>query len=135
MKLELLKTALEHYVLSADCSEDNRKNVFEAIAECNELIERYESRDIWKDTVYLVSSESLSDLLNLATYDEYGKLARIHNGNVPFPYYADKVRKWQHTDLTNRSLELGYDIVSNLWHDNEEQGKNKPDGTFDYMDR
>lgn len=130
MKLNVLKEALQHYVLSADCSESNRKQVFEAIDECTELAERFDCRDIWKDEVYLVSSGSLSDLLNIATYDDFGKLARLHGTDVPFDYYAHDVRKFNLTDLTNRSLQLGYDIIHDLWRDNEADGCHNEDGTF-----
>ena len=134
MKLDNLKKALEHYVLSADCPADERQDIFDAIAECNELKERYADRDMWKDCVYLVSASSLSDLLNHTTYDDFGKLARVHGNDVPFDYYAGKVRQWFLSDMTNRSLQLGYDIVHDLWGDNEAYGNNNPDGTFKLSD-
>jgi hypothetical protein len=130
MKLNLLKAALEHYVLSADCADADRSDVFDAIAECNELAERFIDRDSWQDCVYLVSASSLADMLNQTTYDDFGKLAKVHGNDVPFDYYAYNVRKWFMSDLTNRSLQLGYDIVHDLWADNENDGANNPDGTF-----
>lgn len=130
MKLETLKKALEHYVLTADCSAEDRPDVFDAIAECNELAERYINRELWKDCIYLISADSLSDLLNMTTYDDFGKRAKIHGNDVPFDYYASDVRKWYLQDLTNRSLQLGYDIIHDLWHDNEVDGNHNPDGTF-----
>jgi hypothetical protein len=129
MKLEILKKALEHYILSADCSEADRQNVFDAIAECNNQIERYYSRELWMDTVYIVTSDSMHTLLNKVTYDNYGKLKKSC-GQVPFEWYAEDVRKAFDMDLTNEVLQLGYHFVSDLWNDNEADGENNPDGTF-----
>lgn len=131
MELRILKEALEHYVLSADCAAEDRRKVFDAIAECNEQAERYDSRELFLDSVYLVTTDSLSDLLNLATYDEYGKLAKAHNGSVPFDCYTHAVRKWMLNDMTNRSLQLGYEIIRDLWRDNEADGCHNDDGTMD----
>lgn len=130
MKLNNLKKALEHYVLSADCPADERQDVLDAIAECNEVAERFDSHDIWKDAVYIVTSDALSDLLNIVTYDIYGKRAKLHGEKFPFSYYTHDVRCNVNTELTNRALELGYDIIADLWHDNEADGCHNPDGTF-----
>ena len=130
MKLELLTKALQHYVLSAECSESDRQHVFDAISECNQLSERFDSKKIWQDTIYIVSAESMSDLLNMATYDIYGKLAKVHGDELPFEYFAHAVRKEYLPELTNCSLELIFDILSDLWRDNEANGAHNPDGTF-----
>lgn len=130
MKLKLLKEALQHYVLSADCSDDDREQVFEAIDECTELDERVLYRELWKDEVYIVSIDSLLGLLNAATYDDYGRLARKLGHDVPFKCYADAIREWNFTELTNRAVQLGYDLICDLWRDNEAYGSNNSDGTF-----
>lgn len=128
MKLETLTNALRHYLLSADAQDVH--SVFDALEECNALAERFSGRDIWKDTLYLVSADSLDTLLNMATYDIYGKLAKPRKGIVSFSLYEDTVRTYGMDDMTRSSLMLGYDIVSDLWLSNEESGDHNPDGTF-----
>lgn len=130
MKLTTLTKALEQYILSAELSSNERQDALDALAECHEVAERFDNRDLWKDTVYLVSSDGLSDLLNIATYDIHGKRARIHEDDMQFDYYAYDVRQLVSSDLTNRVLQLGYDIVHDLWYDNDANGDHNPDGTF-----
>lgn len=130
MKLNLLKAALEHYVLSADCSENDRQDVFEAITECAHLEERYSDRKMWKDSVHVITTGSLIDFLNMTTYNDYGKLAKPRNGNVPFECYAAVVRQGFQTDLTDDALRCGYDFLHDLWNDNEAYGNHNEDGTI-----
>lgn len=130
MKLELLTKALKHYVLSADCKESDREDVFDAIIECSAVAERFDGRDIWKDTAYIVAAGSMDMLLNMATYDIYGQLAKPRNGNVSFSLYEDTVRSYGLKDMSTSALMLGYDVLSDLWRSNEESGDHNPDGTF-----
>lgn len=132
MKLETLIKALEHYIPSAECSEDERKEALAALKSCQSVRERFASSDIWSDTIYVVTSDALSSLLNTATYDIYGKCARTgHGNNVKFEYYAhDCRRRGALEELTDEQLQLGYDIISDLWHDNEASGYNNEDGSF-----
>lgn len=132
MKLRLIKEALEHYVLSADCSENDREEVFMAISECAQLEERYEDRDLWKDAVSLITNSDLLDFLNFTTYDILGKLNRINDGEAPFESYAREVRRMPGYQLTDGQLRAGYEFIMDLWHDNEAYGcgYNNPDGTF-----
>lgn len=130
MKLRLLKEALEHYVLSADCSENDRQDVFAAITECAQLEERYSDRELWKDSVHVITTSSLIDFLNMTTYDDFGKLAKSHDGRPPFDYYANEVRCGFQSDLTDNAIRCGYDFLCDLWGDNERYGNNNEDGTF-----
>lgn len=131
MNIELLTKALQHYVLSAECHESDRDKVFDAIAECNELNERLLRDMLWDGAVYLVSAEDITKILNITTYDIYGKLARSYKGNVPFGEYEFAVRKQcELNEMTIRVLMLGYDVISDLWLSNEESGDHNPDGTF-----
>lgn len=133
MKLNILKDALQHYMLSADCSEKDREEVISALLSCQSVDERFESKEIWSDEVYVVTADMLSTLLNIATYDTFGRRARSHKTNrFPFQYYAYDCRKdcWL-DELSDEQLQLGYDVVCDLWQDNEAAGIHKPDGTFD----
>lgn len=133
MKIELIKKALRNYVISAECSNDERDDVFDALDEIAETVERYDGIELWKGDALIVPLPTIIDILNEMTYDDYGKLAKIHNGVAPFEYYAHVVRD-EHCDgmamLTDRQLRCGYDLLSDLWDDNDKDGSNNDDGTF-----
>jgi hypothetical protein len=128
MKLETVKKSLELY-LTTVTNETERIEIQNSINECQQQIDRYQSRDIWEDDIYIITPNSLVDLLNFSTYDEYGKLRRT-NGSVTFEQYRELVNKQMFLDLTDNSLQLGLDVIGDLWSDNEEYGDNNPDGTF-----
>lgn len=130
MKLNILKAALEYYALSADCSNEDRQEVFAAITSCAQVIERFDNSDLWKNECYVLSTDALDDLLNLATYDLFGKRQKAYGDHrLPFDHYASECRKYIE-GLTNEQLQLGYDIICDLWHENEADGAHNPDGTF-----
>jgi hypothetical protein len=128
MKLETVKKSLELY-LTTVTNETERIEIQNSINECQQQIDRYQSRDIWEDDIYIITPNSLVDLLNFNTYDEYGKLRRT-NGSVTLEQYRELVNKQMFLDLTDNSLQLGLDVIGDLWSDNEEYGDNNPDGTF-----
>jgi hypothetical protein len=128
MKLETIKKSLELY-LTTVTNETERIEIQNSINECQQQIDRYQSRDIWEDDIYVITPNSLVDLLNFSTYDEYGKLRRT-NGSVTLEQYRELVNKQMFLDLTDNSLQLGLDVIGDLWSDNEEYGDNNPDGTF-----
>jgi hypothetical protein len=128
MKLETVKKSLELY-LTTVTNETERIEIQNSINECQQQIDRYQSRDIWEDDIYVITPNSLVDLLNFSTYDEYGKLRRT-NGSVTLEQYRELVNKQMFLDLTDNSLQLGLDVIGDLWSDNEEYGDNNPDGTF-----
>lgn len=133
MKIEIIKRALRYYATSAECSNDERNDVFDALDEIAETIERYEDITMWKNDSVMIPLPTIIGLLNELTYDDYGTLAKTHHGEVPFDYYTNKVRS-THDDhvamLTDRQLRCGYDLISDLWSDNEEYGSNNDDGTI-----
>lgn len=134
MKLDLIKAALQHYVLSADCEEKNREDVFAALDEIAEIIERYEDRELWNDEGCVIPVSLLIDMLNETTYNDYGKRAKRHGGNCPFEYYVCDVRG-KHIgfeQLTNKQLHHGYEVICDLWQANEEDDSHNEDGTFRY---
>jgi hypothetical protein len=125
MELITIKTALEFYL--NNCADADRGNVLEALVDCDELISRGVDEN---DTVHIVSTTSLTGLLNCATYDDYGRLARLTDNVVSFDHYANRVRYFTLRDLTDDVLQLGYYFLRDLWYDNERDGYNNPDGTF-----
>lgn len=128
MKLETIKKSLELY-LTTITDETERIGIQNSIKECEQQIERYQSRDIWKDTIYIITPNSLVDLINFGTYDNYGKLRRT-NGTVSLEQYRELMNHQLFLDLTDNCLQLGLDVIGDIWSDNEEYGDNNPDGTF-----
>ena len=128
MKLETIKKSLELY-LTTVTDETERIGIQNSIKECEQQIERYQSRDIWKDTIYIITPNSLVDLINFGTYDNYGKLRRT-NGSVSLEQYRELMNHQLFLDLTDNCLQLGLDVIGDIWSDNEEYGDNNPDGTF-----
>jgi hypothetical protein len=102
--------------------------------ELDELLEleeriRKEEDDAYVGCIQFVDTMAMLDLMNMSTYDDYGKLAKAHGRDATFDEYATEVRKW-HPTLTDENLHCGYDYVKDLWSDNEATGSNNEDGTF-----
>ncbi len=133
MKLETLRNALRYYAISAECDDVEREYVFDALEEIARTIERYDDREFWKSAAVVIPQPTLIDLLNELTYDDYGRLARARNNNLSFDVYAYNIREGHLPSisyLTNEQLHDGYDLINDLWHDNENSGDNNADGTF-----
>lgn len=131
MKITTIKNALENY-LNTVIDETERVDILDSISECQNVIDRFYGRDIWKDEVYLTTPDSLPNLISDFTYDEFGRQMKTL-GNVTFEQYSDIViKKYLMDDLTDRIIRHSYDITRDLWSDNEEYGENNPDGTFNY---
>lgn len=130
MKLTTIQKALEHYMLSADCPEEERQEVVDALKSCSKADERYDDRDIWNSEVYVIPAPALSELLNWSTYDIYGKRAKMHGTNLRFSYYSHDCRRFGLDQLSDEALELGFDVIGDLWRDNEAAGSHTAEGTF-----
>ena len=127
MELNIIKTALQHYLTSGDCNDTNDLvSVCRAIDELDELLARGADET---EHIHIVPDSSMLGLLNYATYDDYGRLAK-QNADPTFEQYAESVRAFDLVGLTDSSLKTGYYFVRDLWRDNERYGYNNPDGTF-----
>jgi hypothetical protein len=133
MKLNTLMNALEYYLQSADCKANGDAiDTMAAIKHVAAVQERYDKESPWREDIYIVTAWALDNLLNTSTYDIYGKLARQSAPHkVSFNHYARNCRTFLGLDeLTDDELRLGYDIISDLWSDNEYMGSHHIDGTF-----
>lgn len=135
MDIKIMKEALKCYAQHESCPMDDMDKVLEAIGECQATIDRIkEDGDDFKEAynIHTIPSIVLTDFLNLTTYDVYGKVAKQHGGKGSFDRYMYKVRDigLGFNMLTAAQVMCGYDLLSDLWHDNEESGDNNPDGTF-----
>ena len=133
MKSTTLMNALCYYLQSADCQaagdfEDTMLSVKQLAA----VQERSTDADVWKDEVFVVTAWTMDNVLNFMTYDTYGKLAKAAlPDKIPFSCYANNCRKmFGFDDLTDDALMLGYEIIGDLWKDNEAEGLHNPDGSI-----
>lgn len=129
MTLELLKAGLQKLV-----DEDNNQEAKQAIAEIIEIQQRAGSEDVWQGSCYVLHASTVDDLLNIAAYDEYGKLyvKRKSIGHVvTLNDYEKACRDNLGLDCIPLSaVQLGFEIVNDLYADNEADGAHNPDGTF-----
>lgn len=135
MKIEIIRKALRCYAASAECPNDERADVFDALEALAQTADRYESRDLWQDAVEFIPLPTLIDLLNELTYDDYGRRARKHGNDMRLDLYTYDVRNnhmFAVAGLTDAQLEAGYEVISDLWHDNEANGAHNADGSFNH---
>ena len=121
MNLEILKSAVELYLETVN-DETDRDETIKTLSEINKQLEIDEP-------TYLISFTSLTDLLISKTYDDFGKLKKS-TGTVTLEQYTEIVRKKYYLDIVDFQIEIGYEIVNDLWNDNEHFGNNNPDGTI-----
>ena len=134
MDIRIMKEALKNYAQSADCPAKDRGKVLEAIGECQATIDQILACGDYDDIMYdvcTISSITVTDFLNLTTYDIYGKLAKTHGGRCQLSHYIHAIRRDLFLEtLTAAQLELGCNFLADLWSDNEASGEHNPDGTF-----
>lgn len=95
------------------------------------VLDKTENGRIWDWQVLPISMNDACNILNVTSYDEYGKLARANNGQVSIEDFEQVVYKqYIFDDMYREFLSSGYDIVKDLWDENEAYGNNKPDGTY-----
>ena len=83
----------------------------------------------------IASTYSIVNLLNVATYDVFGRLLKKYEPD--YPQYSRRV-KFEYRDycrsmfgeLTNSQIDDAADFLLDLWRSNEEEGSNNPDGSF-----
>lgn len=130
MNANVLINALIYYTNSAECQGTERDEVFKGLKECYQVIGRYRDGEECKYAVNFINSYMLMDLLNMTTYDVYGRCQRMYR-TANFYDYAYRCRHDADLyGLTDDQLLIAYDFIRDLWSDNERDGCNNPDGTF-----
>lgn len=122
MELSVLKSVLEFYLNSGNESESVKK----LLDDCNELLDRGLNSD---DTVQIVPDLAVMDLLNISTYNKFGKLLK-QNSETNIDKYRQICNDLLATDLSTTTIETGYYFIRDLWNDNEHYKNNNPDGTL-----
>lgn len=134
MKFDLLTTALK---MLAESDENRKADAMNAVYEIQEMQRRLGHYDeIWNGSCYILPADTVSDLLNMTTYDEYGKLyaKRLDSERyVSLNDYENACRRNAGLEFASlATIMLGYDIVKDLYADNEISGCHNADGTFNH---
>lgn len=136
--MNILKAALMHYYETVELTDPEEaaslKNLIAETVELDRLMET--DNEIWPNEIRLISISSSCDLGNRVLYDTYGKLARERNcqpnESVTFEGFALRARKeFGCETLTELVLRDAWEVISDLWSDNEKDGHHKADGTID----
>ena len=122
-----MKAGLQKLIDDNQVADEARK----AIAEIEQVQQLAAPDDIFKGECFVLHSTTVSGLLNVATYDAYGRLYAENNGDVALGDYEQVIREQYECDyLPTTAVELGYDIIHDLYADNEALEYHNPDGTF-----
>lgn len=114
------------------------------IMRLRELVAADNHTSIYGDDCYVIAAHAAIELMNMATYDEYGKLARasspvgaittadVKGSKQPIVNFDDYYRKanWYARGISRCLAEDAFDYLSDLWYDNERYGYNDDDGTY-----
>jgi len=89
--------------------------------------------DLWHGQIYLIDTNDLIDVLNQLTYDDYGVLYRGNDNKEPaFDAYTNYIRmRHDLKGFTDEMLQIGFDLIRDLYSDNESSGFNTPEGFYD----
>lgn len=89
---------------------------------------------LWHGEIYLIGASDLCNVLNQMTYDDYGMLYRGNDNQKPaFESYANYVRNmYDLSSFSDEMLKIGFDLVADLFSDNESSGFNTPEGKYNH---
>lgn len=133
MKLSTLNLAITQALSHPQGLSDEE---FKAILEIHDQIVELETvAENYSIEVTIASTYSIVNLLNIATYDVFGKLLKKFTPDRPT--YSRVVKRVYRNycrsmfgELTDRQIDDAADFLLDLWKANEEEGDNNPDGTF-----
>lgn len=131
MTIDLLIEAME--LLKNDFHPDYKEKVIdETLTELyNVRIETNRCRNIWRGAVYVVATTDVLEQLNERTYDCFGKIIKKYSGMSAQYKYIDAVHDIPGFEYMSHDILLdSFSYLNDLWHDNEENDSNNPDGTF-----
>lgn len=132
MKLDLIRKALDLYKAEGCKTEADYEEVVGALQEVNELADLIKAdEDLYENEVRVLSVASTCDLGNALFYDMYGLQAKLTDGNVTLKEYEQGARQeYGGAFLTSATIKDSYDLIVDLWAENESEGIHNADGTF-----
>ena len=126
MKISVLKRALERLAVS---DPEQAEEALQSLAVLSGVDERFQDKELWQEDVFVLPAGLFDNILIELLYDTYGVRKRIHGDNMAFHLFAYDVRKdCRYEQFTDEQLQFGYDIIADLWTDNEAEGNHTVDG-------
>lgn len=134
MTIGILLEALEMLKSHGEHPDYKQQAIHDSICELLRLkgsLPDYHS-DIWNGAIHVIHMTTAIDIQNTLLYDEFGKLANSKsNKEVSFGEYMDMAKRQYGFEATSTQfLMSGYEVINDLWHDNEANGCNYNDGTL-----
>lgn len=137
MKMDMLKEALNMMYARGDHEPEIKAEIKSALEELQTTMDLWGDRaDNYELEARLVPEESMAELININLYNMYGRMMRENRNLVEFDLFVCGCRGGSvYADgfeyLSDKALRGGYEFIRDLWQDNESNGSNNPDGTFD----
>lgn len=132
MKLSTLNRAIENAII--DPTGANSTKDFEELLAARDEITRLKDvcEDGIKTDVTVTSWYAFSNLMNVATYDLFGKIRKAHlnNSRVQTRLYRKEVHDTICEELSDAQIDSAADFLADLWDDNEAYGSHKADGSM-----
>lgn len=134
MTIDIMLEALEALKDRGDHPDYKQQVIHESICELRRLnasLPDYH-RGIWNGAIHVVHMTTAIDLQNALLYDTFGRLAKSKsNLEVSFGEYMEAARKrFGFEAVSTQFLTSGYEVINDLWHDNEANGCHGSDGTY-----
>lgn len=112
-------------------------DIKEELIEVKTRYEEHDERDTWEDTVHIITLPGVVDLMNRTLYDYYGRMRRrIEPNEITDRFFIAELRcettseNFGFEQFTSEMLQAGYEVIHDLWGENEAIGDNNPDGSF-----
>ena len=85
---------------------------------------------IWNGAIHVVHMTTAIDMQNALMYDYFGKIAKSkHDQEVSFVEYKEMARRTFGLEAASTQfLFSGYEVINDLWHDNEANGCHDDNG-------
>ena len=131
MNINIIKNALEKYLLAAE-NDDEKRSCAKALEEIACITDRYESADSWDNDVVMLPTAAWVDILDAMTYDILGKRMKAHGSGMRPEYYYHDVRSEYlgMQQIASMYLAYGYEVLHELWMENEALGCHDDKGCY-----
>lgn len=134
MTIDILLESLEMLKSRGGHPDYKQKEINESIFELHRLKGSLPSycEGIWHGAVHAIHMTTAIDLQNVLLYDTFAALAKSkHNHEVSFGEYMEAAKKvFGFEAASTQFLMSGYEVINDLWHDNEANGCHNDDGTY-----
>ena len=140
MKYNAIELAFKSALTNSDLKVEDKNLIFKAYDELLETKHQFRLADLEYVNLSLITPYDLTNLLNSATYTQFGAVIKDMQKSAKDDTYRPDVyciaRKYHQSLIDNGEFEsITYnhclnaaDFLTDLWFDNEEYGNNMPNG-------